>query len=184
MSANTSFVVVNDLTFDDPDETHVRKIKTSTFRVMPRVAEPNEPMRANGPNTYWPTDSIWSVIFDGKDVRGLVACAYTLVTDDAEFLIFLNDEPMGTAMTIYRRSYRPRFPGNFSLSDHGTLVRAVPISDLWEKQQIPEMITDHTPYWFSGGDFTFSPDNRTLIHKTRWGTILQIDLATGVVKKS
>jgi hypothetical protein len=186
MSANAKFVVVNDLTYDDPDETHVRKIRTSTFRVMPQVNEPNDYLHVNGPNSYWPMDTIWRVAFDfdSKDGREPIACAYTLITDDAEFLVFLNGWPVGAAMTIYRRSYEPRFPGNFSQSDHGMLVRAVPITDMLEKQPIPDFITDHTPSWFSGGDFKFSPDNRTLIHKTKSGATLLIDLATGVVKKS
>lgn len=182
MSANASFLVLNDLTYDDPDETHVRKIKTSTFRVMHRSTELNDYLRVNGPDTYWSMDAIWSVSFDGKDGWSL-ACSYTLVTDDGEFLIFLDGSPVG-GMTIYRRSYRPRFPGNWSNNDHGTMVRKVPLSELWEKQNIPEMMDDHTPFWFAGGDFKFSPDNRTLIHKTKWGATFQIDLATGVVKKS
>jgi hypothetical protein len=36
--------------------------------------------------------------------------------------------------------------------------------------------------WFASGTFAFSADNRTLIHKTRWGSTFQINLETGVVK--
>jgi hypothetical protein len=53
--------------------------------------------------------------------------------------------------------------------DHGVLIRKIPLNELWPPEQIPEMITDHTPQWFASGTFAFSPspDNRTLIHKTR-----------------
>jgi hypothetical protein len=62
-------------------------------------------------------------------------------------------------------------------------VRQILLGDLWSQEQIPQMITDHTPQWFASGTFAFSPDNRTLIHRTRWGKTFRISLATGEIKQ-
>ena len=77
------------------------------------------------------------------------------------------------------RSSRASFWG--SGPDHGVLVRQIPLLDLWPPEHIPGMINDHTPLWFASGTFAFSPNNRTLIHKTRWGKTLEISLETGQV---
>jgi len=180
LSANNRILVVNDLTYDDPDATHARRPRTSTFRVIPRYIERNEGQRLNGPNTPW-SGSLWSVVFTSGGRTPLILCSYTLVTDDGEFLVLISDgfEP---ALSIYRRRDHPGLPLGGPGPDHGVLIRQIPLHDLWPPEHIPVMITDHTPLWFASGTFAFSLDNRTLIYKTRWGKTLEISLETGHVR--
>jgi hypothetical protein len=107
------------------------------------------------------------------------------VTDDAEYLILIGGGFLGdaAALSIYRRRDHPGQPIGGPGPDHGVLVRQIPLHDLWSEEQIPQMITDHTPQWFARGTFAFSPDNRTLIHRTRWGKTFWISLATGEIKQ-
>jgi len=53
---------------------------------------------------------------------------------------------------------------------------------LWTPDRLaakPRFWTDETPEWFAGGTFEFSSDYRQLIHKTRWGNTVRINLADG-----
>jgi hypothetical protein len=173
--------VVNELTYDDQDESHARYPRTSTFRVFRRYVDLNEGLRLNGPNTYW-ADPLWSVVFANSGKPHLIACPYTLVTDDGEYLVLVGSFFEQAALSIYRRRDHPGQSFGGPGPDHGVLVRQIPLLDLWPPEHIPEIITDHTPQWFASGTFEFSSDNRTLIHKTRWGKILQISLVTGEIK--
>jgi hypothetical protein len=182
LSANNNILVVNDLAYDDPDETHARIPRTSTFRVLQRYVDINEGLRLNGPNAYW-AHSLWSVVFTSSGKTPLIACPYTLVTDDGEFLVLIGEGFFGgAALSIYRRRDHPGEPFGGPGPDNGVLIRQVPLSDLWPPEHIPRMVNDHTPLWFASGTFVFSPDNRTLIHKTRWGKTLEINLETGQVR--
>jgi hypothetical protein len=181
LSPNGGILVVNELTYDDPDETHVRYFQTSTFRVLRRYVDINEGLRLNGPNAYW-AHPLWSVVFTRSGKPPLIGCPYTLVTDDGEYLILVGDFFQQTALSIYRRRDHPGQPFGGPGPDHGVLVRQIPLSDLWPPERIPETMTDHTPQWFASGTFAFSPDNRTLIHKTRWGKSIAISLETGEIK--
>jgi hypothetical protein len=181
LSANSNILVVNDLTYDDPDETHARMPRTSTFRVLRRYVDPNLGVRLNGPDAYW-ADSLWSVVFTSSGKTLPTACPYTLVTDDGEFLVLIGDFFGPAALSIYRRRDHPGLPFGGPGADHGVLIRQIPLLDLWPPEHIPGTITDHTPQWFASGTFVFSPDNRTLIHKTRWGKTLLISLVTGETK--
>ena len=181
LSANGRILVVNDMTFDDPDETHARFIRGATLRVMSRYSEPNQGITMNGPNSYW-AHEMWSVVFKNPDRGPVVGCPYTLVTDDGEFLVLVGDGFLGSdALSIYRRQNHPGQPIVVYGPDHGALVRKVQLSELWPSERIEHMITDATPQWFAGGTFAFSADNRTLVHKSRWGQTKSIDLATGKV---
>jgi hypothetical protein len=184
LSANQHVLVINDLTFDDPDETHIRKVTGSTFHIVQQVNEPNSGLRMSGPDHYWPQwrlGSLWSVPFSSYQSPGFVACPYVLVTDDAEFLILLENGPSRTALRIYRRR---EHPGQLRIDkgpDHGVLVRAISVDEI---RPAPSSVlgrtwTDHTPQWYSGGDWIFSKDNRTLLFRMEKNS-LQIDLATGL----
>lgn len=178
LSANGSILVVNELTYDDPDESHARHVTSSTFRVIRRYVNPNEGLRMNGPDIHF-ANPIWSVVLTNSDL----ACPYTLVTDDGEYLILVRGAfAFQNVLSIYRRRDHPGRPIGGPGPDHGVIVRQIPLSDLWSPEQIPENVTDHTPAWFASGTFAFSADNRTLIHKTRWGRTLQISLETGAVR--
>jgi hypothetical protein len=183
LSANGSILVVNDVTYDDQDDSHARHFQTSTFRVLRRYVDLNEGLRLNGPDAYWAAHPLWSVAFTSSNEAQIIACSYALVTDDGEYLILVGGGFFGqAALSIYRRRDHPGQPFGGPGPDNGVLIRQVPLSDLWPKEQIPRGIEDHTPRWFASGTFAFLPDNRTLIHKTRWGTVLQIDLQTGEVR--
>jgi hypothetical protein len=181
LSANNNILVLNDLAYDDPDETHARRPRTSTFRVLQSYVDLNEGYRLNGPNTYY-VHALWSVVFTRGDKTPMYACPYTLVTNDAEFLVLIGDFFGPTALSIYRRRDHPGRPSGGPGPDRGLLVRQIPLRDLWAPEHIPTGITDETPQWSALGTFAFSSDNRTLIHKTRWGKTLEFSLETGQVK--
>ena len=50
LSANGSILVVNELTYDDPDKSHSRHVTSSTLRVLRRYVDLNEGLRMNGPD--------------------------------------------------------------------------------------------------------------------------------------
>ncbi len=115
-------------------------------------------------------------------------CPYTLVTNNGEFLIFVENLIVyrTAALRIYRRRDHPGQDRGGPGPDNGVLVREVPLSELWPPERFPTnpldmTITNLKPQWYSGSTFAFSADNRTLTLKTRWGTTAQIDLATGAV---
>jgi len=178
LSANANVLVLNDLTFDDPDETHPRPVQTSTFRIFTRYSERNEPLRLNGPDSYW-AHELWKVTLNREDKATFAICPYVLVTDDGEYLILLGDYPGRSALSIYRRRDHPGLPYNGT--NDGQLIRQVPLADLWPRENLPDGFMSGDPLWFAKGTFSFLPDNRTLIHTTRWGKTFQIDLQTGEV---
>ncbi len=77
-SANGKVLVTDTLGFDDPDETHPRRIVSSVYQVYRRYTELNEGLRLNGPNTYW-ADPFWKVEFSPRTKSFPVACSYVLV---------------------------------------------------------------------------------------------------------
>jgi hypothetical protein len=180
LSTNGNILVVNQLTFDDPNNVYGQVPRSSTFVVFRRHVEINEGVRLDGPNTYW-TDPLWSVVIKNGNNFPAVACPYALVTDDGEFLILVGDSFGPGALSIYRRRDHPGRPFGGPGPDRGVSVRQISLGDLWPPEMIPEGMNDHTPQWFAGGTFAFSPDSRTLIHKTRWGNTVLISLETGVV---
>jgi hypothetical protein len=52
LSANGRILVVNGRTFDDPDETHARMARKSTFQVFSRYSDAHQGL-LDGPNSYW-----------------------------------------------------------------------------------------------------------------------------------
>jgi hypothetical protein len=188
LSADHHVLVINELTFNDPDETHVRKVTGSTFRVLEPVREPNAGLRMSGPNLYWPSGDLgagWGVRFSSSDSAWVPACPYVLVTNDAEFLILLESSPSRIAMRIYRRREHPGQPLIDKAPDHGVLIRAVPLNEIQPAASSPLQMTftDHTPQWYSHGDWTFTTDNKTLVFRGKTFGTVHIDLATGAVSK-
>ena len=180
LSANGNILVVNELTYDDPNESHMRHATGSAFRVLQHYVEVNEGLRMNGPDAHF-AGPLWSLVLTNSD-RDFIACPYSLVTNDGEYLILVRGGPIGRdVLSIYRRRDHPGQPFGGPGPDHGVLVRHIPLTDLWAPELIPGVQTDHTPAWFAGGSFAFTADNRTLIHTTRWGRTLQISLETGKV---
>jgi len=180
LSAHGKILVVNDLTFNDPDESHARRPTISTFRVMSRSVDANGSFRMNGPNAYWDTNSLWSLVLVENDQDPI--CPYMLVTDDGAYLILISGgAQFETALSIYRRRDYPDRPHVVPGPDHGVLVKRIPLSALWPPEKVPTGITDHTQPWYAGGKFSFSADDRTLMHTTRWGATFHISLETGEV---
>lgn len=182
LSAHANILVVNDLTFEDQDETHGRKIKTSTYRVIRRYSDPNEGLRLDGPDTYW-ADPLWRVVFTNDGKSPFVACSYTLVTDDGEYLVLVNGQFGDDALTIYRRRDHPGQPFGGPGPDHGVLVRQVSWSELFPYERAPKLFVGGDPEWFAGGRFAFSSDNLSLIYKATSGKSVQILLFTGEVTR-
>jgi hypothetical protein len=167
LSAKGSALVVDQLSFDHPDETSGQIPRTSTFTVLRRYVDANDGLRLNGPDVYWVGPS-WSIVFHRSD--RIPICPYVLVTDDGEFLILVDSGFGPSAMSIYRHH-----------RNHGVLVRELRLEDIWPRERIPVSTNDESPRWFAGGSFAFSPDNHALLYKTAWGTTLKISLDTGAV---
>jgi hypothetical protein len=141
----------------------------------------NDSQKISAPVIYW-RDWPWAVVLDMNNVADrLYDCAVPLVTDDAQFLILLATGPaFNSALRVYRK-------GDYS-SDRtqdgtvkGVLVRDIKLEELWPATKIDRsgLWTDHTPEWFAGGSFDFTPGNLQLIHKTRWGSTVRIYLPDG-----
>ena len=181
LSPRGNALVLNDLTFNDPDESHARKIETSTYRIFRRYRDLNYRLRLEGPDQYW-AEPYWQVTFTNSGTSPLNACSYTLVTGDVEYLVLIGMDNDRTALSIYHPDHAPRATGSVG-PPGGVLVRQVPLSDLAPEVTTPQTITDDTPQWFAGGTFSFSADERTLIYTTRTGKKLQISLLTGEVQR-
>lgn len=65
----------------------------------------------------------------------------------------------------------------------GVLVREIKLEELWPATKMDQPAADYTPDWFAGGSFDFAPGNLQLIHKTRWGNTVRINLPDGKVLK-
>ena len=189
-SASGSVLVTRDLSFDDPDSSHTRRITASVYRVTRPLDEPNRPLRVAGPDHYWPDPMMesfftWSVSFTRKSSSYVPACQYLLVTDDAQFLIFVDDNVSRAPLHIYRCcEHTANKPGPGFGPEPGILVREIPLGEIIPPPQQPTGYTDHTPQWYSEGTWSFTSDNRTLdFHRFRGDTV-HIDLATGTVRRN
>jgi len=160
------------------------KLISHQFTVMSKSKFLNDYQKISAPVTYW-GGWRWEVILDVNkegDRSFSMSCLAPLVTDDARFLILLKTgAPFGAVLRIYRK-------GDSSIrmedgSIKGVLVREIKLDELWPKGKIDSSWSDHTPEWFAGGSFDFLEDNLHLIHKTRWETIIRIDLQDGRVLK-
>ena len=184
LSANQHVLVTNDFTSDDPGETHIRKVTGSVFRIFQEVKEPNAGVRITGPNSYWRFGPLWSVRFPSEESPEIITCPYVLVTDDAEFLVFIMNLPDKTALRIYRRRGQPG-QGVGPGSDMGVFIKAISLDEIIPRPSsvLAQSITDHTPQWYANGDFTFFKDNRMLVYRDKVAGSVRIDLATGTVSK-
>lgn len=180
VSSGGNILVLDELTYDNQDETIIRHIQTSTYRIFQRTNPVYENFRLDGPGTYW-SDSSWSVVFKSSN-KPFSACSHVLATEDGEFLLIFGSGYLnGIALYIYHRRDHPFQPFGGSGPDHGILVKAILLTELWPKERIPEVLTDQTPAWFRDGVFSFSDDYRTLLYKPAWGGAMHIDLQTGKV---
>ncbi len=75
------------------------------------------------------------------------------------------------ALKVYRKGQ----------SSGSTLIRTIPLSELWPKDQLPKMVSTDGQQWYSRGMFSFSQDDTALIYHNGWGEIHSVDLASGKV---
>jgi hypothetical protein len=145
----------------------------------------NDSQKISAPVIYW-GDWPWAVVLDMNNQAdgSFSSCAVPLVTDDAQFLILLaTGHVFNSALRVYRKG-----DSGDRMQDgtrKGVLVRDIKLEELWPATKIDPSRpwTDHTPEWFAGGSFDFAPGNLQLIHKTRWGSTVRINLPDGKVLK-
>jgi hypothetical protein len=138
----------------------------------------NAHQRLTTPATYWGRQ-VWDVVLDADHLHNVPGpCPMPLITDDGEFLILLHVGPALSGDTpvlqIYRRRDHPGDPIREG-PDHGVFIKDIALTEIWTRN----FWTDHTPEWFAGGTFEFAADYRQLIHTTRWGNSVRINLADG-----
>ena len=179
-SVNGKILVTDTLSFDDPDETHPRKITGSVYQVYRRSTELNDYLRLNGPNSYW-ADPFWKVETHRTPTSSATACLYVLVPDDGEYLIFVGQTPMPDALTIYRHRAHDPALGPLS-SQQGMMVREITEAELWPSDPRDLMSTDHSPMWFADGHFSFSSDQKKLVFQDKLGRRVEIELASGNIQ--
>jgi hypothetical protein len=166
--------------------TNTGKVLSVQFTVMTKATFLNAYQRISAPVTYW-GDWPWAVILDMNnqtDRSFSMSCAVPLITDDGHFLILLAVGPaFNAALRIYKRGEDDDRMQDGTVK--GVLVREITLKELWPAAKIDpnHLWTDHTPEWFAGGTFDFAPDNLQLIHKTRWGNTIRINLPDGTVWK-
>jgi hypothetical protein len=186
LSANQHVLVTNNFTTDDPDETHAQKVTGSVFRVFQELEEPNAGTRITGPDTYWSFGPVWSVRFPSKENSEIITCPYVLVTDDAEFLVLVINFvlPDKTALRVYRRREHPGQRIVETEPDTGVLVKAITLNEIIPSRSsvLSQGFTDHTPQWYSNGEFTLI-ENRTLVYRDKAAGSVRIDLATGTISR-
>jgi hypothetical protein len=145
----------------------------------------NAHQRLAAPATYW-AGQRWGVVLDANLMQNVPApCPLPLITDDGEFLILLHVGPAlsgnQAVLQIYRRRDHLGDPIREG-PDNGVLIKEIALNKIWTPDRIAAnsvVWTDETPEWFAGGTFEFSPDYRQLIHQTRWGNTVRINLADG-----
>jgi hypothetical protein len=156
-----------------------------SLQVFSRENFINASQRLEAPGVYWGRQD-WGVVLDADHMHNVPApCPLPLITDDGEFLIPPHVGPALSGDTavlqIYRRRDHPGDPVREG-PDHGVFIKEVALNRIWTPDRLaanPSVWTGETPEWFAGGTFEFSSDYRQLIHKTRWGNTVRINLADG-----
>jgi|HubBroStandDraft_6_1064221.scaffolds.fasta_scaffold327465_2 hypothetical protein len=183
-SNNGKFLVISDVLLE-PENQNAARARQVSLQVFPKETFINAKDRLSAPATYWTNWPQWSVVLDSRNTHPVPACPLSLVTDDGEFLILLNEHAMDSAFRIYRRRDHLGDPVREG-PDHGVFIKDITLREIWPAGSLSnvQIVTDETPQWFAGGTFEFSPDCRTLIHKTRWGNTIRINLSDGTVSKN
>lgn len=161
------------------------KLLSVQFTVMTKMNFVNDSQKISAPVIYW-GDWPWVVVLDMNNQAdgSFSSCVVPLVTDDAQFLILLATGPaFNSVLRVYRKGDSSDRMQDGTVK--GVLVRDIKLEELWPATKIdPSRIwTDHTPEWFAGGSFDFAPGNLQLIHKTRWGSTVRINLRDGKALK-
>jgi len=161
------------------------KLLSVRFTVMRKMNFVNDSQKISAPVIYW-GDWPWAVVLDMNNQAdgSFSSCAVPLVTDDAQFLILLATGPaFNSVLRVYREGDSSDRMQDGTVK--GVLVRDIKLEELWPATKIDpiRVWTDHTLEWFAGGSFDFAPGNLQLIHKTRWGSTVRINLPDGKALK-
>jgi hypothetical protein len=174
-SASGSFLVITDAEFLHPLPARAERVTLDVVRMETFDRDPIH--KVVSPNKYWISLSWneWSVQLEKGD-SFMSSCPVPIISNDGESLILLQSMAFDWAMRVYRRA-----------GHKGILVKDIRLKDIWPEDKWQEWrdaaFTDHSPEWFSGGSFVFSSDSHTLIHKTRWGSVVEIRLSDGSVRR-
>jgi hypothetical protein len=181
-SNNRNFLVISDVQLE-PEHENGARVRQVSLQVFPKEEFISPQDRITASATYWTNWPRWSVVLDSHDTLRVPACPLSLITDDGEFLILVNEQA-DFALRIYRRRDYPGDPVREG-PDHGVLIKDIGLREIWPADKFPkvQIVTDETPQWFAGGTFEFSPDCRLLIHRTRWGNTVLINLRDGSVSR-
>jgi hypothetical protein len=182
-SKNGNFLVISDALLE-PEHGNGARVQQVSLQVFPKENFINAKDGVTSPATYWTNWVQWSVVLDSRNSRPVPGCPLSLVTDDGEFLIVLNVHATDSALRIYRRRDHIGDPVREG-PDHGVFIRDITLREIWPADKLAEVqiVTDETQQWFAGGTFEFSTDCRLLLHKTRWGNTVRINLQDGSVFK-
>ncbi|HYN14966.1 MAG TPA: hypothetical protein VES66_04145 [Terriglobales bacterium] len=180
-SSNGNFLVLSDVQFEHGQGLTAR-VKRVSLQVFSKEHFINAKDRLTTPATYWTDGPQWDVVLASMPMHNEPECPVPLITDDGEFMVLLRIGMVASGedavLQIYRWDHR-------SPDHHGVFVKDIALKEIWKT---PGMLgqnlgtwTDGTPEWFAGGTFEFSSDCRQLIHKTRFGNTVRVNLQDGSV---
>jgi hypothetical protein len=184
-SNNGNFLVISNVQLE-PELGNRARVQQVSLQVFPKENFINAKDRLTSPATYWTNWVQWSIALNSSNAHPVPACPLSLISDDGEFLIVLNMDVAGSAggsaLRIYRRRDHLGDPIREG-PDHGVFIKEITLREIWPADKFPnvEIVTDETPQWFAGGTFEFSRNCRVLVHKTRWGNTVPINLEDGSV---
>lgn len=183
-SKNGNFLVL----IEAQDKPGTQNIQQWSYEVFPKENFINAKDRLDSPGAYWHNWMRWSVLLDVDPVHHDFSCPLSLITDDGEFLVLLHVGPMFPAdsvLQIYRKRDHLGDPVRQG-PDHGVFIKSITLNDIWPPDKITPNTwhwSDETPQWFAEGTFEFTLDCRQLIHKTRWGNTVRINLSDGSISR-
>jgi hypothetical protein len=184
-SNNGNFLVLSDVQFKPAPENTAR-IRWVSLQVFPKENFINAKDKLTTPATYWQNGPQWDVVLDSVPMHNDPECPLPLISDDGQFLILLHLGPAlseDAVLQIYRWDHRYE-PAIGRTGHHGVLIKGIDLKEIWPNDKVAANTgtwDDHTPEWFAGGTFEFSSDSRKLIHKTRWGNTVRVNLEDGSV---
>lgn len=173
VSNNQQFLATTQLSYGQGGS-----LTSVAFFIHPRLtSKPGTNTGISGPNAYWSSAVLWEVRTGGQ---GGEACPYPMISGDGESLVLIGNMFNSYAMKIYHRDAEEER----SLTDgrHSRLVAKLSLAQLWPRQKSSGTWSTDAPQWFANDNFSFSDDNRKLIHRTKWGETQFIDLATGLIE--
>lgn len=182
MSSNGQFLVLTGVKMKPGSE---KEAQSLSFQVFPKERFINAKDNLSTPATYWTNWARWTIVVRPERLHSTQGCPVPLISDDGEFLLLLHTGFISAndhVLEIYRWDHEAR--KGISSTNQGVFVKGLSLKELWPTSELASrgtVWTDESPQWFAGGSFIFSSDERQLIHKTRWGNSVRINLTDGSV---